>query len=305
MIRQILYPSKFEPINAPANPVVPTQWFGPLSEPRKLVVAAAVLAASGCTLAPQPISAPVTTPAWGWHSALSQPIAAKKKFSSDFVLVPLPPVQAPNGWQAPFFEPSRAHRSQQIDWQYQPVPIIAPAVAPAWGWYNPFSVPTPAKRQFYSSATWAPQVVAADPVVLVLGWQAPLSEPVRVSRKARTDYTLPLAPPDLPPNGWQYQFGQTAKAASAKYQAVGLVTPAQPPIIIPPPDQWYSPLSVPLFQVQSIRTRNALVNSLVFSFPPPTEEAPIICDPANFVWADTPRQAVLADTPRQSILAGR
>src|SRR5207237_7385150 len=114
MIRQLLYPSRFEPINAPANPVAPTQWFAPLSEPRKIVTAAAVLIASGCTLPPQAPVVAATVPQ-GWNVALSTPIPAAKRFQTSFGLPAKPP---------------------------------QPDYVPAHGWFTPFSLPVKAAKQY-------------------------------------------------------------------------------------------------------------------------------------------------------------
>jgi hypothetical protein len=212
MTRWLLYPSKFEPINAPANPIASTQWFGALSEPRKVVIAAAILAASGCTLAPQPIAAPAMTPIWGWHIALSQPVAAKRQFRSDVVLPPSPPATVPTGWQSALSEPARGQRRA-----FQPLGISIP--------------PQP------------PQVAVAVPQ----GWFRALSEPYFppqsvVARFARVvspvfSFKPPAAPIPAPPLAFFHPLSQPVfaqvKYPGTRVHFLGWNWPP-PPIVIPP-----------------------------------------------------------------------
>ena len=221
MTRWLIYPGKFEPIIPPANLGAPAQWFGPLSEPRKIVIAAAVLVASGCTLAPQPIAAPSSTPAWGWHVALSQPLAAKRQFSSEAVLPPIPRASVPTGWQAALSEPARGQRRA-----FQPQGVIVP--------------PQP------------PQVIVAVPQ----GWYRSLSEPYFqpqnvATRLARVvspvfSFKAPAAPIPAPPLAFFHPLSQPVfaqvKYPGTRVHFLGWNWPP-PPIVIPP--LWNPRASVP------------------------------------------------------------
>lgn len=216
MIRQLLYPSKFEPIIAPANPAAPTQWFAPLSEPRKIVTAAAVLIASGCTLPPQVPATPAATPSWGWFTPLSQPLPVRRQFEAGATL----PAQ---------------------------VPTAAPA-APSFAWFNPLATPIPVKRQFRTEAGIPPRPPIGAPAY---GWYRPLSEPyfqpqsVR-ARQARItspvwSFAPPAAPPAAPPMAFFRPLSDPVfakvKYPVTRWHLIGwsLPEPAAPPVEPGPP----------------------------------------------------------------------
>jgi len=239
MTRWLIYPSKFEPINAPANPVAPTQWFGPLSEPRKLVVAAAVLVASGCTLPPQQVAAPATTPAWGWHVALSQPVTRRRQFFSDAIQPPLSPARAPNGWQAQLSELARTPRKAfQIPGLIVPPQSPTVIVAVPQGWYK--SLPEPVlQAQFartrtalVTSPVFSFKPPATPPPAPLMAFYCQLSCPVfaQVKYPGARVHVLPwnlLPPPVVIPPLWAPQ-GAASPAWTGQVPVSGLWTP-QPP----------------------------------------------------------------------------
>lgn len=179
MIRQLLYPSRFEPINAPANPAAPLQWFAPFSEPRKIVTAAAVLIASGCTLPPQAPVVAVTVPQ-GWYSPLSLPVTATKRFQPTYGLHAQPP-QADyvpvHGWFSPLSLPVKAAKQYQPEYRLpaQP-PIVVPTQVYLFPALNqPVFAPKTFTRQLYPFHFAPP---AAPPVAPAMAFFAPLSQPV-------------------------------------------------------------------------------------------------------------------------------
>lgn len=149
MTRWLLYPSKFEPIPPPtATSAAPIQWFAPLSEPRRLVVAAAVLAASGCTLPPQPPVAVAVAPSFGWFAPLSLPIPVKRQYLTEFKVPAQQPIGAPVfGWyrplSEPYFQPQNVRTrfalvTSQV-WAFKPP--AAPPTAPPMAFFRPLSEP--------------------------------------------------------------------------------------------------------------------------------------------------------------------
>jgi hypothetical protein len=185
MIRQLLYPSKFEPINAPANPVAPTQWFAPLSEPRKIVTAAAVLIASGCTLPPQPPVVAATVPQ-GWYSPLSVPVTAVKRFQPEYRLPAQPPqpdyVPA-HGWFVPFSQPVKAAKQYQPEYRLPAQPPTVAATIPQ-GWYSQLSQPQfrpqadLTRNALVSSYIFSFKTPAAAVAPPILSFFRPLSQPI-------------------------------------------------------------------------------------------------------------------------------
>lgn len=179
MIRQLLYPSRFEPINAPANSVAPLQWFAPFSEPRKIVTAAAVLIASGCTLPPQPPVVVSTVPQ-GWNAPLSQPVPVTKRFQTTYGLPAQPPqpdyVPA-HGWFTPFSLPVKAPKQYQPEYRLPAQPPVVAAVQvnlfPALN--QPVFKPKAFTRQLYPFHFAPPAAAVAPPI---LAFFRPLSQPV-------------------------------------------------------------------------------------------------------------------------------
>jgi hypothetical protein len=172
MTKFLVYPSLFSPVQAQSQPVAPTEWFAPFSEPRKIVIAAAVLAASGAVLAPQPIQAAPTAPSFDWFQPLSLPGKAPAKNAGP-----------------------------------QPQTVLGPQVAYTFP-FAQLSTPLPKAAKFYQTAYDLPQQAIAAPVAAPQGWYTPLSQPLfrpqsvnqRSARLQSVIYSfaVPTAPPAAP-----------------------------------------------------------------------------------------------------------
>lgn len=170
MTRNLIYPSRFEPINAPANPVAPTQWFAPLPEPRKIVTAAAVLIASGCTLPPQAPVVAATVPQ-GWYAPLSLPVAVTKRFQTTYDLPAQPPVAAAAqvylfpALNQPVFFP-KTFTNQLYPFHF--APPAAPPTAPAMAFFQPLNQPVFAQVKYpttkFQFPSWAFGSIATPPI---------------------------------------------------------------------------------------------------------------------------------------------
>lgn len=175
MTRNLIYQSRTDVILPPANPPTTVQWFAPLSEPRKIVTAAAVLIASGAILPPQPAQAAPTVPQ-GWFSALSQPVSVTRQFQSILAVPPQPPiivVAPPQGWYRPLSEPyflpqaTKSRTARTVSWVFSFGTPTAPPAPPALAFFAALSQPVFAKVKYPTARVHQPSWYGVPPPVVI------------------------------------------------------------------------------------------------------------------------------------------